>query len=717
MFIVKIIGAILGFLLLLVLLYRLFFYHYIPHLPIKRMGFTSMPAYPIKIIRTIKALLKLNFRGKEVLQAKFGLNKKETIKGFKANAFAFCYTKNYQEQKSDAITDLGKRLLLSPFFLFQSAGFLEGLLKNSEFQGAASEKEIKDSKRRLASEDKGSTTFREHPVDLTSLSLDKPEQFKLSWTQFGNVAGRGQAMEDTWVKTLKDPIIATQEFFPTMAKFGIAYNLLVLEKVTDEKYDQFQEKLKAKEVWSEALEAKLLSLKAASKLYAIDFTVFEDLIPQLTHQNSEKPKTDSPFHKADVWRYTPATFTWLEQDDQKQMSPFAVHIFGNEHPSLEDLVSKKKNPSNSVKNKGQVYIREATENTTWIYALQAVKVSTTVFGIWLGHVYPWHIVTAAMAMTFFNTVKKNESVYQLVEPHVNHVIGFNDALLLLWKKAAPPTSITTGYQFLEITNKYAENRSFFDDDPKNILEKAGIKEEDFTVEKSWDAYKMIGYQLKIWENVKEYVTGYVKLSYPTDEAVKKDAVLQKWISTAAKKGNVRGLPSMNNRADVINVLTSFLYRFTVHGLSRLNNTANPAMTFVANFPPTLQRTDIPDPSTPISPQQLMEYMPRTGTIGRMIDFYFTFADSAPYESLVPVEGLDQHLLFSNIGMDKSKDKTNLNRRGKDKDSGKAAELNKVLLTFRERMVEFMDYYNETSQLDGVEIHPAQVHQWPLSVET
>ena len=47
-------------------------------------------------------------------------------------------------------------------------------------------------------------------------------------------------------------------------------------------------------------------------------------------------------------------------------------------------------------NQPKVFARRgATTPSAWLYALQAAKVSITVYGVWLGHVYQWHIVTAA----------------------------------------------------------------------------------------------------------------------------------------------------------------------------------------------------------------------------------------------------------------------------------------------------------------------------------
>ena len=63
-------------------------------------------------------------------------------------------------------------------------------------------------------------------------------------------------------------------------------------------------------------------------------------------------------------------------------------------------------------------------------------------------------------------------------------------------------------------------------------------------------------------------------------------------------GPLRGmLPVVDRaaRAELAGVLTSILYRVTVHGAGSLNPSVNPTLTFVSNFPPCLQSAKIPSP--------------------------------------------------------------------------------------------------------------------------
>jgi hypothetical protein len=105
------------------------------------------------------------------------------------------------------------------------------------------------------------------------------------------------------------------------------------------------------------------------------------------------------------------------------------------------------------------------------------------------------------------------------------------------------------------------------------------------------------------------------------------------------------LPAMDSKDALKRVLHSLLYRITAHGFARLYRSANPALTFVANFPPCLQDATIPDPTASFDTQALLRFLPRTGTIGSMILFYFIFAFSTPYVPFVPLGGLETELFF------------------------------------------------------------------------
>ena len=321
----------------------------------------------------------------------------------------------------------------------------------------------------------------------------------------------------------------------------------------------------------------------------------------------------------------------------------------------------------------------------------AAKTSITVYGIWIGHVYHWHIVTAAMVMTMIDNLSESHPVYQILKPQSNYLIGFNNVLVLNWDAIAPPTSIISAKQFLDLINQYADGRGFFADDPLATLQRLGLNSADFTIDQPWDKFLIVARMLAVWNACTTYVSAVIHQSYATDAQVVADTELQAWISASSNpdRGNVQGLPTMNTRAALINVVASLIYRVTVHGSARLNSIANPAMTFVANFPPCLQNANIPKPDQNFDTKTLLSYLPMTGTIGNMVNFYYAFAFSTPYEPFIPFEGIDDSdTLFYGPSPTEPR--------------------NVALIAFRNTILKLLGEFDECLP---------QRFQWPLNIET
>jgi len=263
--------------------------------------------------------------------------------------------------------------------------------------------------------------------------------------------------------------------------------------------------------------------------------------------------------------------------------------------------------------------------------------------------------------------------------------------LLLWDSIAPPTSPGSARIFLELMNTFAFERSYFDDDPLTTLANNGILERDFTVKKAWDKYPIVGRFLTLWQATSAYIKVFVYTTYHhSDAEVAADKQLQAWIQDAGDndEGNIRGLPAhVDTRAALEAILTSLIYRITAHGGSRMFPAAYPVQTFVANFPPCLQRTEIPEPTDILTTTQLLEYLPKTGTIGKMMTFYNTFIFSKPYVPFIPEKGVTADLFFP---------------------GGQNDPRNKALIAYREALIEY---------IKDLEPDAPQIHQWPLNIET
>jgi len=563
----------------------------ITQLPLRAHGLANAPAVPLDTLGMIDTLLKLATKLKQREQALQGLSKKFTIGGTTAPAYEFLFGR--EAVGADAAKALERlRTLLER----NPLGILSGLVDGLKAQHAAPVRAA------AAGGD-----------DLTTRFLEDPKQWSIGWSTFPDAYGLGQPHLNEWAATIDvaQPDKATEAFFPTIARYGRSYNLILPKKVKSRDVAQWQDLFGS--AWTPALEVAA----NAGLLYVIDLRIFETLNPQQV---------------AGFPRFTPSTVTVLLQDaTTKALTPELIRVAGG--GNQPKFFSR----------------RGSTTPAAWVYALQAAKVSVTVYGMWLGHVYQWHIVTAAMLMTMFENLSAKNPARQLLEPQSSYLIPFDDVLLLGWGSLAevPPTSIATGWQFLELIDLYAKDRQFFDDDPTTTLEQLGIAESDFTVKEAWDQYPLVGDLLAIWAATGRYVNTYVDQSYPTDQDVQRDQELQGWIETSGREGdgNVSGLPAMDSREALKRVLHSLVYRIIAHGSSRLFRSANPAVTFVANFPPCLQNGTIPDSTASFGTGDLLRYLPNTGSIGSMLHFYSIFWATPPYVSFVPIGGIETDLFF------------------------------------------------------------------------
>jgi len=601
----------------------------LPQLQLRELGLEHVPAVPVDIAGIVDSLVKLGIREKQCEQAYQSLSRTLTIGGTTARAHSFLFgDQSADAQRAAARASLQAVLSGGPLDI--SPGALAAVLKQQDEQLAD------------GANDGGE--------GITALALDDPRQWSMSWTTFPDVYSAGAPRLDEWAATVDvtQPDKATEAFFPTIAREGLAYNLLLLQKVQGYDVRTWRELFGGD--WTEALDAAA----QAGLLYVIDLRIYESLQP---HTVAGSP------------RFTPSSVVVLTQDaTTKTLTPALVRVAGGDNPP-------------------KVFSRQgSTTASAWVYALLAAKVSLTVYGIWIGHVYHWHIVTAAMQMTMFDTLSGANPARRLLEPHSSYLIPFDDVLLLKWSAAAPPTSIASAWQYLELIDLYAKGRQFFDDDPTTTLEQLGLSQADFTLQKPWDQYPVVGQLLEIWDATGRYVDTYVDQAYPTDQDVQDDKELHDWMEASGSEdgGNLPGLPAMDSKGDLKRVLHSIVYRVTAHGFARLWRSGEPALTFLPNFPPCLQDSTIPDPTDNFDTQSLLRYLPRTGTIGEMVQFYFVFHFSTPYVPFVPLAGPEAESPFDD------------------------PVCNEALFELRRFIVGFIERFEPDTP---------QIWQWPRNIET
>ena len=542
-----------------------------------------------------------------------------------------------------------------------------------------------------------------------TISLEDPKQFMISWTSYGNEPLNQNADEKLgaeFAEQLTDAEVATKKFWPQIAKSGTAFNLIgVLRKVKVTRDKVTRDQMPAlralfgrppRNPVNEARAAgggesggggggddaawqQIESSYQKDKLYVIDLKILESLPPR--HWNDEG---------TDVVRFNPATVTLLEMKEDKSLEPafIWVHRPGYKRGKAE------------ISSDTRIYSRRGSSPGAWLYALQAAKSSVTLYGIWLGHVYHWHSIPAAMQRTLQEQIKdKKHPIQMLLGLRSQHLVRFNGALLDgYFATIAPPTSIVKQIDLLKLLDNFAKGRMYSDDDPNNQLDWNGIEAKDFSSKPTapWDLFPAARNLTHIWDLCQDFVRAFMGKYYPTDDTVRKDDALQKWMKASAdsKQGNIHGLPPMDKKKALNDVLVSYIYRITAHGVSRLPRTADPWLTFVANFPPCLQREDLPSPDAALSTSELLKYLPNLRTIAEICQFYFIFVFAGPFQPLLAA-GDKRDLYFPT------------------KDG-----LDTPTITYQDRIIEFAVEFDKANTPPG---YPPSVRenlrkQWERSIE-
>ena len=286
--------------------------------------------------------------------------------------------------------------------------------------------------------------------------------------------------------------------------------------------------------------------------------------------------------------------------------------------------------------------------------LQAAKTSITVWGIWLGHVYHWHIVTAAMQMTMFQHLAAQHPVSPAVRPPV----GLPDRVrripaARLEHRAADLGDDEHGNSW-QMMNAFAAGRNFFDDDPRHDDRTARPARGGLHPVLTAERYPVVRHLLAaVIRRPTTMSTAVVNAFYPRRRGVAVRQALQSWIAPRARPsgGNVRGLPEMTTRAALIR--RAHQPDLPRHGARLRRGSTRPSIRsdhlrrrifrpacrtqqFRPANTPFVFKTDSRSPAGAAS---LADYLPYTGTIGEMITFLFTFSYSPPYIPFIPLAGI------------------------------------------------------------------------------
>ena len=298
------IAAIIG-IILLVLIALLTILYFLSkrlyRLPVKFLWkLKDTPAIPLQILESASTLLSLNTRKKEANQAMIGCTHdyEVLINGEERNVTAynlmFGFGEQYKADRKNGV-DVHNRNEITPAQLAIKLGksFFTGRM--SSLLGGEQDLVVN-----VGDMDK-----------ITQTTLTEPEQFGMSWTTANNLYNRNveKGYLERFSKTLTDADTATNEFWPLISEYGMAYNLLIAQKITKESKTDIYKYIDKH--WF----AELDEMIEQEELYAIDLMFFKFLEPQKPEGKTE--------------RFTPATLTLLRQDKEtKNLIPFAIWVNG-----------------------------------------------------------------------------------------------------------------------------------------------------------------------------------------------------------------------------------------------------------------------------------------------------------------------------------------------------------------------------------------------------
>ena len=234
-------------------------------LPLRELGFEHVPAVPVDINGMLDTVVKLGVKEKVYEQALQGLSRTYTIGGATARAYDFLFG----ERDADAKRASGARAPARPPAPATRRRSTPTWPRRSSTSATTSAPRVTTSPR-SRSTTPGSGRWR-----WTTL----PDAYSLGLPASGRVGGDGGRDQ---------PDKATEAFFPTIARYGRSYNLILPRKVQGADVETWRDLFGG--AWTPALDAAA----EAGLLYVIDLRIYETLQPQRSPAPPASRRAPSP---------------------------------------------------------------------------------------------------------------------------------------------------------------------------------------------------------------------------------------------------------------------------------------------------------------------------------------------------------------------------------------------------------------------------------------
>ncbi|MDP8934638.1 MAG: lipoxygenase [Cyanobacteriota bacterium] len=228
----------------------------------------------------------------------------------------------------------------------------------------------------------------------------------------------------------------------------------------------------------------------------------------------------------------------------------------------------------------------------WLFAKLCVQVADANHHEMSSHLGRTHLVMEPIAIVTARQLAKNHPLSLLLKPHFRFMLTNND--LALSRLIAPdgPVDELLGGTLLESLELAREAYSTWSLD--QFAFPTELKNRGMDNPKQLPHYPYRDDGLLLWNAIKTFVSGYLKIFYPTKKEIAQDLELQTWAKELASDngGKVKGVPQRIDTVEqLIEIVTTVIFMCGPQH-SAVNYPQYDYMSFAANMPLAAYR-DIP----------------------------------------------------------------------------------------------------------------------------
>jgi len=249
--------------------------------------------------------------------------------------------------------------------------------------------------------------------------------------------------------------------------------------------------------------------------------------------------------------------------------------------------------------------------------------------------------------------------------------------------------------------------------PSGMMERSGLKVEDWTKNEDWDQYPQMQIQLGLEKLCNEYGTEVVKIFYKDSDDMKKDKQLQNFLTALVDKQGSNLISVLKDpnaeittRGQVGKIMGMTIFKTVIHACLHLLDYFKKNDNICAG-PTRIDKSTLPDPTKSYTEAEMMELMPDAFSMAQQLFQGFTIAGVSPQGGpwLKPtVPGGKEVNWEADLPFDSSTEQ------------GKAA--NNAAIKFRKAIVDYVDSFKADPYEYGVGMRQTEINfNWPWELTT